>query len=674
MPGLQLHLSSQPAGPVREGDTITYMIAYHPVGGGELTGVLISDRIPDNASLVPGSISTGGALLNNAVTWNVGTLSPGSSSGTVSFKVQVGAGASGAARSGALAASGMGTLVLSPLDDDATGTAEAATQTAEALETDTAGTQTAEAQETEIAGTQTTAAQETEVAGTQTAEAQETDVAGTQTAEAQETDIAGTQTAEAQETEIAGTQTTEAQETEVAGTQTAVVLTETPPTPTFTPTPVGAWALASPMAAARYMHSATLLQSGKVLVVGGASDPAGTAISSSELYDPDTGLWATAAPMSVARYNHSATLLQSGAVLVVGGQNGNTALNDAELYYPITNTWVETTPIPTPRAQAAAVLLPSGNVLVAGGWNPSSSSALNDVELYYPITNTWAAAKPMNTARGYDTATWVTSVPPDGRVLVVGGCNESTCENYLNSVELYDPASNVWTETTPIPTARADQSATLLASGQVLVAGGYDGATLSSAWLYNPAATPNWVSAGNMSTARYVHTSTMLPSGLVLVAGGSQNPTVLASAELYDPVNNRWLPAASMNTARYDHTATLLTSGPLAGEVLVSGGATSNGNSILNSAELYALTNSPTPTPTITPTNTPTPTATSTPTGTRTATATPTPTATPALGPWTVVVNEGATASWLWDGNGYAARSNEVINGPTMYLPLIVRW
>ncbi|MEO6969667.1 MAG: kelch repeat-containing protein [Chthoniobacterales bacterium] len=78
-------------------------------------------------------------------------------------------------------------------------------------------------------------------------------------------------------------------------------------------------------------------------------------------------------------------------------------------------------------------------------------------------------------------------------------------------------------------------TATLLSSGQVLVAGGVNpSGFIVSAELYDPA-TGSWSATGSLATARAYHTATLLPSGQVLVAGGEAGGLALASAELYDP-------------------------------------------------------------------------------------------------------------------------------------------
>ena len=59
-----------------------------------------------------------------------------------------------------------------------------------------------------------------------------------------------------------------------------------------------------------------------------------------------------------------------------------------------------------------------------------------------------------------------------GKIYVVGG--ESVDNNMLNTVEVYDPATNAWTAAAPMGMAR-DSFGVAVLGGKIYAAGGYDG-------------------------------------------------------------------------------------------------------------------------------------------------------------------------------------------------------
>ena len=141
-----------------------------------------------------------------------------------------------------------------------------------------------------------------------------------------------------------------------------------------------------------------------------------------------------------------------------------------------------------------------------------------------------------------------------------------------------------------MPAGRSNHTSTLLANGKVLVAGGQDGATLSTASVYDPT-TNSWSAAAGMAVPRYLHSATLLPNGQVLVVGGfNVSPSIWSSAELYDPASNGWSPAGSLTNARVRHTTTLLPDG----QALVVGGytgaAVGSATSFIGNVETFEMT------------------------------------------------------------------------------------
>src|SRR4029077_10660015 len=89
--------------------------------------------------------------------------------------------------------------------------------------------------------------------------------------------------------------------------------------------------------------------------------------------------------LNIPRFLHTATLLPNGKVLVAGGDSGSGELSSAELYDSASGMWTPTGSLNTERSSHTATLLPNGKVLVAGGFG-TSRPVLREAELYDPAS------------------------------------------------------------------------------------------------------------------------------------------------------------------------------------------------------------------------------------------------------------------------------------------------
>jgi hypothetical protein len=148
------------------------------------------------------------------------------------------------------------------------------------------------------------------------------------------------------------------------------------------------WTYAGSMSTARANHTATMLANGDVLVAGGnaTGDSYGVdAIGTTEIYSPVANSWSTGCAMSTPTYLHTATRLLSGFVLISGGSMGTVSTSRSELVNTDPTDCRPTTNMASIRHSHVAALLNDGRVLAAGGYDYVSSQYT--AEIYTPDDN-----------------------------------------------------------------------------------------------------------------------------------------------------------------------------------------------------------------------------------------------------------------------------------------------
>jgi Galactose oxidase, central domain/Kelch motif len=307
------------------------------------------------------------------------------------------------------------------------------------------------------------------------------------------------------------------------------------------------WSVEPSMLVPTTGHDSTLLQDGRLLVTGGMVAGIDLApVPFTQIYHPDTRSWSFGPPMHMGRVGGTATLLQDGRVLVVGGLGARRSpVATAEIFDPVKSTWTMAAQLPQARMAQSASVLPDGRVLIVGGVVRGRLTRTSVV--YDPARNRWSQSSSTHFVHALQSSVTL----PDHRVMIAGG--------YGRGVEVFQPRTDSWSVQRAAP-FRTGMVLTLLGDGTVLMASGINGEQhdeVSSA-VFDPGVN-RWIPAGPLFTARNGATGTILQNGAVLVTGGGQvSGSTLASAELYHPLSRTWSHAAPMHVARTMDTATPL--------------------------------------------------------------------------------------------------------------------
>lgn len=300
--------------------------------------------------------------------------------------------------------------------------------------------------------------------------------------------------------------------------------------------------------------------------------------------EPGHGTWRTAAPAPLKRTEAVAATV-NGKIYVVGGFEppglGNLtklAITSAlEEYDPISDRWTARASMPM-GLHHVGIGVADGIMYVIGGYRQSGMSVWQPVASVYaydPNTDLWTERTPMPTARG---ALAVTEF--GGMLYAVGGFGE---KGNSAAVEAYDPASDRWVPRAPLPTPR-DHLAVVTLSGRIYAIGGRLNGdyqrNLAVTEIYDPAS-DRWETAPPLPTARSGIAAVSLNDKLYVFGGEGPGGTFREN-EAFDPVRRTWQAMAPMPTGRHGLGAT-----GLDGAIHLIDGGPTPGGSFSNLHEIF---------------------------------------------------------------------------------------
>ncbi|MEZ5651249.1 MAG: kelch repeat-containing protein [Burkholderiaceae bacterium] len=309
--------------------------------------------------------------------------------------------------------------------------------------------------------------------------------------------------------------------------------------------PSGTFSLAAPLPSRRDDSAPTLLNNGKILLVGHLGDNTLPAL----LFDPSNNTYEqVASPTGRLWGKSTATELLNGKVLIAGGhifQSTGMGLieeltDETYLYDPTTNSIISGPPFPAPVYDHSAVRLADGRVFFTGGQTNGGRSASS--HFYDPVTNAFTSGPDMASVRiGHQSIAL-----RDGRVFIFGGQNAN---GFDASATLYDPATNSFASAGSTAVTTNEVRAVELGDGRILIAGNVlpSGLIQQRAQIFDP--TNDSITNATAPTLRHRDGAlARLPDGRALYAGGNTGSPVLGG-EVFDPVTLSFSTTGSLISA-----------------------------------------------------------------------------------------------------------------------------
>ncbi len=281
-------------------------------------------------------------------------------------------------------------------------------------------------------------------------------------------------------------------------------------------------------------------------------------------------------PLSRAALAAAIGIGVSSAAIACGGGSGSATSGNPLTSGALRDVVVQPT---TGRDDHTATPVGPGQVLLAGGVDTVNGGFLATAERFRPLPEDFRpTTQPMTIARARHTATLLRS----GDVLIAGGENNN---GPLAGGEVFDEGADVFVPTTAMTLARVGHQATALANGLVVMTGGNAGAAPHALIEIFDPGVRQFAPAGNLAAGRTGHQSVLLNDGRVMILGGRlANGNVTSTIEIYDPRPGFQFSRETtnpMSVPRADFTAIRLGNGG----ILIAGGT--DGVNVFDSVEIF---------------------------------------------------------------------------------------
>ena len=263
---------------------------------------------------------------------------------------------------------------------------------------------------------------------------------------------------------------------------------------------------------------------GKVYFMGGYCESTPERFENSNFeYDPAMDSWNEKTVIPTGRANFTLVTFNN-KIYAIGGDPFS---GKNEMYDPLKDAWTNLAPLPTPRQHVYGTVL-NGKIYVIGGlqqandtnlpsqWSYKNISVKNEV--YDIATDRWTEKAPLPTPRH-----GTQSISVNGKIYVIGGMGEeNNIWKSLSVVEMYNPQTDKWETKTSLPEQR-DGFGMFAINKKIFIVGGFNGESVVNSVLVYDTKKDSWSKTTNFPNEKNGSAGAALIGDTMYMIGGCDN-------------------------------------------------------------------------------------------------------------------------------------------------------